>query len=322
MIRSDWGYPSPPPSPRLGSSLIKRLTLISHSSNLGSLVLAISPSSSSLPLQSDRERNERQRPVPVPRFRGLDASGVAMREPSIYGSRKASLALDIIVVGCGIGGLSAAFCLTQAGHRVTIIESYSVIGEVGAGIQLTPNSTRLLRRWGLGDHLKENAIRPEGIAYLRYSTGERIGFTRTGEKLGREQGAAHYQMHRADLHRLLYDLVAPRVTIRLGSTVTGCDPDPISPSVTLESGEVMRADLIVGADGVRSHIRRIVSGKPNPAEPTGEVVYRTAISASLLMRDPELREFIEHPQMTGWAGPGKLMIGFPIVRSFPFQVLT
>jgi len=282
----------------------------------------MSPSGSSSPLPSDHEQNERQRPTLAPPARGLDASGVAMREPSLYGSRKASLALDIIVVGCGIGGLSAAFCLTQAGHRVTIIESYPVLGEVGAGIQLTPNSTRLLRRWGLGEHLKENAVRPEGIAYLRYNTGERIGFTRMGESLEREQGAAYYHMHRADLHKLLYDLVAPHVTILLGSTVTGCDPDPISPSVTLESGEVLWADLIVGADGVRSRIQRIVSGEPNPAELTGDAVYRTTIPASLLTRDPELREFIEHPQMTGWAGPGKWMVGYPIVRSYPFQVLT
>jgi len=279
----------------------------------------MSPPSS---LPNDHEPNERQRPGLAPPARGLEASDVGMRPPSIYGSRKASLVLDIIVVGCGIGGLSAAFCLTQAGHRVTIIESYPVVGEVGAGIQLTPNSTRLLRRWGLGERLKDVAVRPEGIAYLRYSTGESIGFTRLGEALEEDHGAAYYHMHRADLHKLLYDLVAPHVTILLGSTVTGCDPDPVSPSVTLKSGEVIWADLIVGADGVKSYIQRVVSGRPNQAEPTGDAVYRATMPASLLMQDPELREFVEHPQMTGWVGPGKWMVGYPIVRSPPFQVPT
>jgi len=278
------------------------------------------PSNSPLPLPSDS--NEQQRPALAPPARGLGASDVAMRSSSIYGPRKASLALDIIVVGCGIGGLSAAFCLTQAGHRVTIIESYPVVGEFGAGIQLTPNSTRLLRRWGLGEHLKEVAIRPGGIAHLRYSTGERVGFTKLGETLEGNYGAAYYHTHRADLHKLLYDLVAPHVTILLGSTVTGCDPDPVSPSVTLKSGGVIRADLIVGADGVKSYIQQVVSGRPSPAEVTGDAVYRATIPASLLAQDPELRGLIEDPQMTVWVGPGKFTAGYLIVRSLPFQVPT
>jgi len=245
-----------------------------------------------------------------------------MRPQSLYGSRKAPLVLDIIVVGCGIGGLSAAFCLTQAGHRVTIIESSPVLGEIGAGIQISPNTSRLLRRWGLGGHLEEFAVRPEGMAYRRYNTGERIGFSRFGEALARDYGSPYYHMHRADLHKLLCDLVAPHVTILLGSTVTGCDPDPVSPSVTLKSGEVMRADLVIGADGVKSYIQQVVLEKPNPAVLTGDAVCRAVIPTSLMMQDPELREFIEHPQMTAWIGPGRCLVGYPIVRSSPFHVPT
>ena len=263
-------------------------------------------------LPTDLERNKRLDPVPA--ARGVDASDVATKPQSLYGSRKASLILDIIVVGCGLGGLGAAFCLTQAGHRVTIIESSPVIGEVGAGIQVSPNSSRLLRRWGLAKHLDDIAVKPEGIAFRRYNTGERVGFTKWGELIEREYGAPYYHIHRADFHKLLYDLVAPHVTILLGSTVTGCDPDPVSPSVTLASGKVMRADLIVGADGVKSYIQRVVSGKPIPAEPTGDAAYRAIIPASLMMQDPELREFIEHPQMAGWMAPGRHLMAYPIVR--------
>ena len=129
-------------------------------------------------------------------------------------------------------------------------------------------------------------------------------------------------MHRADLQKLLHDLVAPHITIRLGSTVTGCDPDSVSPSVTLKSGEVIRGDLIIGADGVKSCIQQIVSGKPHPAELTGDAVYRVTVPASLIMQDPELCEFIVHPQMTVWLGPGKCMIGYPIVRPSSFHVPT
>jgi len=266
-------------------------------------------------LQTDPERNRRVAPAPA--ARGVDASDVAATPQSLYGSRKASLILDIIVVGCGLGGLGAAFCLTQAGHRVTIIESSSVIGEVGAGIQVSPNSSRLLRRWGLAKHLDDIAVKPEGIAFRRYATGERVGFTKWGELIEKEYGAPYYHIHRADFHKLLYDLVAQHVTIMLGSTITGCDPDPVSPSVTLASGKVMRADLIIGADGVKSYIQQVVSGKPIPADPTGDAAYRAIIPASLMMQDPELREFIEHPQMTGWMAPGRHLMAYPIVRS-PF----
>ena len=269
------------------------------------------------PIPGHHERNERL-PAPVPAAEGLDSSDVATRPESIYGSRKASLVLDIIVVGCGIGGLSAAFCLTQAGHRVTIIESRLVPGEIGAGIHAGPNSTRLLYRWGLGKHLEGIAVKGEGIEFRKYNTGERIGLVKREEALERLYGAPYCYVHRADLHKLLYDLVTPRVTIRLGSTVVGCDPDPVSPSVTLESGEVIRADLIVGADGVNSCIQPVVTGKPNPGVPTGDAVYRVTIPASFLTQDPELREFIEHPQMTIWTGPGKWVVGYPIVRSSPF----
>ena len=85
---------------------------------------------------------------------------------SIY-PRKALHQLDIIVVGCGLGGLAAAWCLGEAGHRVTVLEAAVAIGEVGAGIQITPNVTRLLFRWGLRDKLMESVVEPEAITFRR-----------------------------------------------------------------------------------------------------------------------------------------------------------
>jgi len=244
-----------------------------------------------------------------------------MNSQSVYGSRKASLALDIIVVGCGLGGLGAAFCLTQAGHRVTIVESSPVIGEVGAGIQVSPNSSRLLRRWGLGKELAEIAVKPEAIVLRRYNTGERVGYTKVRETMERDYGSPYYHIHRADFHKLLYGLVAPHVTLLLDSTVVGCDPGPGTPSVTLKCGRVLKADLIVGADGVKSFIQRVVSGEANPAEPTGDAAYRATIPASLMIQDPELRGFIDHPQMTGWMAPGRHLMAYPIRRKEEFNLV-
>lgn len=278
--------------------------------------MPLSNSLSTLP--HDREWTDNPSLAPVPAAKGVGVSDITARSRSIYGSRKASLVLDIVVVGCGLGGLGAAFCLAQAGHRVTIIESSPVIGEVGAGIQVSPNSSRLLRRWGLGKHLDDVAVKPEAIAFRRYDTGERVGFTKWGEVMEKDYGSPYYHIHRADFHKLLYDLVAPHVTIMLDSTVVGCNPGPASPSVTLKCGKVVKADLIVGADGVKSSIQRVVSGKPNRAEATGDAAYRATIPASLMLQDPELREFIEHPQMVGWMAPGRHLMAYPIVRPPPF----
>lgn len=272
-----------------------------------SLSVSISP--------SDYEKNGGQGlAAPAPAAREPNASHSTRRPQSTYGSRKALLTLDIIVVGCGIAGLAAGYCLSEAGHRVTIIESSPVIGEIGAGMQLSPNTTRLLHKWGLGKRLDEIAVRPEGVAYRRYNTGERVGFTKWGKALEKDYGAPYYHIHRADLHKLLYDLVSPHVTIMLGSTVIGCNPDAASPSVTLASGETMMANLIVGADGMKSQIQEVVLGKPNTVELTGDAVHRMTIPTSLMMQDPELREFVEHPQMTAWIGPLRCLVGYPIVR--------
>ena len=251
--------------------------------------------------------------APAPSATGVDAPNATVKPQSIYGSRKALLTLDVVVVGCGLGGLGAAFCLMQGGHRVTIIESSPVIGEVGAGIQVSPNSSRLLRRWGLGKHLEVIAVKPEGIVFRRYSTGERVGYTKWGELMERDYNSPYYHIHRADFHKLLFDLVAPHVTILLDSTVVKCDPGPTAPSVTLKCGRVLKADLIVGADGVKSYIQQIIAGKPSRADPTGDAAYRATIPASLMMQDPELREFIEHPQMTAWMAPGRHLMAYPIV---------
>ena len=86
---------------------------------------------------------------------------------TLYDGRKASLSLSVIVVGCGLGGLAAAHALVQAGHRVTIVESAPAIGEIGAGIQVTPNLSRILIKWGLGEQLKKVAVMPEAIALRR-----------------------------------------------------------------------------------------------------------------------------------------------------------
>ncbi|KAJ6506280.1 hypothetical protein C8R47DRAFT_1315763 [Mycena vitilis] len=105
------------------------------------------------------------------------------------------LRLHIVIVGGGIGGLSAAYCLGRPGHRITVLERASEIADVGGGIQVGPNFSRLLLRWGLEKQLEKVATKPEAITFLRYSDGERIGWTKWGSAMERDYGASYYHIH-------------------------------------------------------------------------------------------------------------------------------
>lgn len=239
-------------------------------------------------------------------------------QPVDFEGRRAPLSIDVLVVGCGLGGLAAAHCLAKAGHRVTIIEAASAIGEVGAGIQVSPNISRLLRRWGLGNKLEKLAVRPEGIQFMRYSTGERVGYTTWGDTMEQLYGAPYYHIHRADLHQLLYDITVslPNVSLRLASKVVRVHAE--GPSVTLASGEIIRGELLVGADGIKSVVQTAVLGTMNEARATGDAAYRAIVPTSVMMEDPELRVLVEHPTMTAWMAPGRHLMGYNIVSLLLF----
>ncbi|PIL32082.1 hypothetical protein GSI_06787 [Ganoderma sinense ZZ0214-1] len=252
---------------------------------------------------------EPSNPHPLaPAHAAANAEGASLRT-TLYNGRKAPHQLHVLIVGCGMGGLAAAHCLGKAGHKVTLFEAASAIGEVGAGIHLTPNASRLLRRWGAGPALDAIAVRSQAIVLRRYSTGENVGYTPL-MNMQEKYGAPYFHMHRADLHKILLDLAAPFMTLRLGATVV--DVDPEAPSVTLESGEVVRGNLVVGADGIKSLTQRVVLGYTQPAELSGDAAYRITIPSHKLLEDPDLRSLVETPEMTGWMGPGRHIMAYNI----------
>ncbi|KDQ19543.1 hypothetical protein BOTBODRAFT_170623 [Botryobasidium botryosum FD-172 SS1] len=229
----------------------------------------------------------------------------------LYGGRKAGKCLNITIVGCGLGGLAAAFTLAKAGHNVTILESASKIGEIGAGIQVSPNISRILISWGLGPELEKYSVCPEGFVFRRWDTGEQVGFNPTGALMTRTYNAPYLHIHRADFHKIFYDLaVGAGVKIRLSSRVVTLDPS--APSVILATGETLSADLIIGADGVKSMVRDVVVGRPDKPVPTGDAAYRATVPAELMLKEPDLAHFIEYPMMTAWMGPGKHIVAYCI----------
>lgn len=126
-------------------------------------------------------------------------------------------------------------------------------------------------------------------------------------------GAPYLHVHRADYHAMLLRLATSsgRVKLRLGCTVVDCNPDPSALSVTLQTGEIIRdIDLIIGADGVKSLIQGVVTGKKSDPRPTGDAAYRAIIPCDVLRSDPELRPFVEIPEMTAWMAP---RMSFPLL---------
>ncbi|KII92656.1 hypothetical protein PLICRDRAFT_480035 [Plicaturopsis crispa FD-325 SS-3] len=240
---------------------------------------------------------------------------------TLYGGRKASLSLDIAIVGCGLGGLAAAYCLGQAGHRITVLESAGAIGEVGAGIQVAPNVTKLLIRWGLESQLKQVAVEPQAITFRRYNTGETVGWTRWGESMVAAHGSPYYHIHRADFHQLLFALAEPYMNLRLNSHVVGLDADAERPTLTLASGEVVHADVVIGADGVKSTIREIVVGGPDKATRTGDAAYRAIVPTSELLKHPDLKPLVDKPEMVGWMGPGRHIMAYNIRAKKEYNIV-
>ncbi|KAE9404011.1 FAD/NAD-binding domain-containing protein, partial [Gymnopus androsaceus JB14] len=218
-------------------------------------------------------------------------------------------------VGCGIGGLAAAYALGQAGHAVTVVESSPFIGEIGAGIQVAPNLSRILIKWGLGQKLKSVAEndKPTWFTFRRYDTGEHIGMSRLEGKLDRAHGAPWYVVHRADLQGMLFSIASSYMNLRLNSKVVSLDlGDQDRPSVTLQTGEVISGDLVIGADGIHSIVRSCVTGQTEiPLSiPTGEVAYRIVLPTDTFSDDPQLKALIDEPKITCWIGPGKHVVGY------------
>lgn len=111
---------------------------------------------------------------------------------------------------------------------------------------------------------------------------------------------------------MLYDLAKPHVNVRTNCRVVAMNPS--IPSLTLQTGEVIHADLVIGADGVKSLARQYVIGKPDEPRPTGDAAYRAVIPTELLLADSQLKDLVNTPEMVGWLGPQRHIMGYNIVR--------
>ncbi|KAL7651508.1 hypothetical protein ACMYSQ_011220 [Aspergillus niger] len=179
----------------------------------------------------------------------------------------------------------------------------------GAGIRIPPNSTRLLRRWGV-DFDKMRKCVCQGYRFRRWQDGSTITEINFEDMIACH-GAAYYLVHRADLHAtLLAVAIEAGVVIHKNRHVTSYDFS-VPMAVTADS-EKWTADLIICADGIKSTARPLLTSQPDHPRDTGDVAYRILIPGQDLLADPDLAGLITHPETTSWCGPDAHLVGYPI----------
>lgn len=216
---------------------------------------------------------------------------------------------EIAVAGAGLGGLTAALALLRQGFDVTVYEQAPELSEVGAGLQLSANATRVLFELGLEDQVMASAVVPKEKLIRLWNTGQAWKAYDVGPVSEALYGFPYVTLHRHDLQQMLAQAVrALRPdAIQLGARCAGLDQDERGAALRMEDGREGRADLVVGADGVHSVVRQSLFGADAPRF-TGVVAWRGVIPAERL--EPRLMA----PLSTTWIGPGGHVVCYPLRR--------
>lgn len=214
--------------------------------------------------------------------------------------------MKVVIAGGGIGGLSAAIALCKVGFEVEVVERASALQEVGAGLQLSPNATKGLASLGVLEAVAAISSMPETLEMRIGRTGQKVFSIPIAREARNRYGAPYLHAHRADLIDILSRAaVQAGAQIRLGARVSAYVRDDAGLRVGLDTGAILPCDLLVGADGVRSTVRRQMLGEEAPRF-TGAVAWRMTAPADVA---PDL------PQSAiVWAGPGKHAVTYRIRR--------
>ena len=189
---------------------------------------------------------------------------------------------DVLIAGGGIGGITAALCFAQQGFTVRLFEQAPRFSEIGAGIQLSPNCTRVLHDLGLEAALSRVAFLPEGTEMRDWKRGNLLTSNPLGPLVRKTYGFPYYHIHRADLMDVLSEAARaePRITLTVDARVDHVEQT--GDGVTIEAGG-NRVDgaLLVGADGIHSAIRGVLFGAEAPTF-TGHVAWRALVPTNKL----------------------------------------
>jgi salicylate hydroxylase len=209
----------------------------------------------------------------------------------------------ILIAGAGIGGLTAASCLMNAGYDVEIYEQAPELSEIGAGIQLSANAMHVLNGLGLGKAIAKLSVRPAAYVFRLHDTGEVIGQFPLAEEHERLNGAPYNQLHRADLHDLLAVKARDfnKEVVRPNRRVVGFEETATGVELHFADGSRAGGDLLIGADGVKSAVRAQIAGADHAAY-TGDAAWRLTLPTDQLPDD------FMGQVMSVWMGPGRHVV--------------
>jgi salicylate hydroxylase len=215
--------------------------------------------------------------------------------------------LHIAIAGGGIGGLAAALALQRAGMRVSVYEQAARLGEIGAGLSLSPTAAHALNHLGLREALLSHAYLPEDQFIRHYRDGRQLMRTNRGRSLLEKYGERYYLIHRADLHEALALAVRANDpgSIHLDHRCVGLSQSDGRVRLRFAGGGSAEADVLVGADGQRSEVRSAIVG-PGAPRFAGYIAWRGLVPRERVqgpLHDPPSGLFI---------GPGHMMNRYPV----------
>jgi salicylate hydroxylase len=178
----------------------------------------------------------------------------------------------VIIVGAGIGGTACALALLKHGLDVTLLEQASAFGEVGAGVQMSPNANRVIDALGRLDAVLDVAVRPEAAVATIWDTGEPMRVIPYGEKVLERWGYPYIHLYRPDLITAL-SAGLPDGLAKMASKVVAVREEPGRVGAELASGDIVWGDVLVGADGIHSTVQKHLHGD-HPARFTGNMAWR------------------------------------------------
>src|SRR4051812_9295578 len=224
--------------------------------------------------------------------------------------------LPVLVAGGGIGGLAAALALTRRGLRVKVLEQAPQLGEIGAGIQLGPNAFAAFDALGIGENARSRAVYTDEMVMHDALDETLVGRIPTGEAFRRRFGNPYAVIHRADVHGSLLEgaQASDRIQVLTGTTVQRIDQDDAGVTVHDTQGGTHRGIALIGADGVKSAVRRQYVG--DEARVSGHVVYRAVVDKKDFPAD------LQWNAASIWVGPNCHLVHYPLRGGEQYNVVV
>jgi len=224
----------------------------------------------------------------------------------------------IIVVGGGLGGLTAALALAQRGFAVNVLEGAAEFGAIGFGIQFGPNVFHALDRIGVSAAVLEKADSPPAVVMIDALNGKEVTRVATGTPAFRARFRYPYIIiHRIDLHNVLLEACRrePRITLVPDALVTRFDDSGDSVSAMTEDGRSFQGAALIGADGIRSRTRAQLFADGDPL-PNGFMAFRTIVPMAEVTAD------VQRDVVALWGGPGFHIVHYPLRHGTLFNVVA